>query len=84
MCAGPVTGPHAEIASYYVSVPWSTDRITGTDAVLRYERPPPCADIEYAPISGNASADTVGVYAFVLMARAPCSTPRQPASTSRA
>jgi hypothetical protein len=82
-CAGPISPPHAEVASYYVSLPWSALSITGTDAVVRYRSPPPCGDIEYTPTSGSAAAETFGVYAFVLMARPPCTTPPRRTSTSR-
>ena len=82
-CAGPITAPHAEIASYYVSLPWSTAPTTGSDVAVRYPVPPPCGDIEYTPSSGSADTETFGVYAFVLMARPPCSTPRRHTSTLR-
>jgi hypothetical protein len=82
-CGGPITAPHAEVAAYYISLPWSASSITSTARVVRYPAPPPCGDIEYTPRSGNASGMTFGVYAIVLMARPPCSTPPQPTSTAR-
>ncbi len=79
-CAEPTTASRAEVASYYVSLPW-TPSTRGKWFVAHYQAPPACGDIEYTPTGGSRNSVTFGVYAFVLMARAPCTTPRQPTST---
>jgi hypothetical protein len=82
-CDAPVTGPRANLASYYVSLPWSLASHTGSEVVLRYATPPRCGDIEYSPITTTATSATLGVYALVLMAHPPCIVPTQPTNSSR-
>jgi hypothetical protein len=80
-CWGPIIAPQAEVASYYVSLPWTASSITSAGGIARYHAPPACGDIEYTPTSRTAAGTTFGVYASVLMARPPCKTPPQPTST---
>ena len=82
-CPGHITGPNAVVASYYVSLPLtSAPHPTATNA-LRIGPPPPCGDIGLTLSGHTRSHGNIGVYAFVLMARPPCSRPHQPTATQR-
>jgi hypothetical protein len=74
---GRTVGPHVAIASYYISLPWTVASRIGSRVVLRYPAPPACSDREDSPYATGPNSATFSVYAYVLMARPPCTTPKQ-------